>query len=100
MFSKTINHSIEKSIEFVDFFVKRNRFIDFIVSNFVREIKKKINELLNKKVFDVLFLIEVFSKIKLFNFRFVDKIKNFKISIAFEKFRLIIQIFNNQKKKL
>ena len=80
------------------FFVKRNRFINFIVSYFLREVKKKINKLLNKKIFDVLFLIEMFSEIKLFNFCFVDEIKNSKISTAFEKSRLIIQIFNDQKK--
>ena len=42
----------------------------------------------------------MFSEIKLFNFRFVDEIKNLKISIAFEKFRLMIQIFNDQKKMI
>ena len=52
--------------------------------------KKKINELLNKIIFDVLILIEMFSEIKLFNSRFVDEIKNPKISIIFEKSRLII----------
>ena len=61
--------------------------------------RKKINKLLNKKIFDVLILIEMFSKIKLFNFCFVDEIKNPKISTAFEKFRLMIQIFNDRKKK-
>ena len=61
--------------------------------------RKKINELLNKRIFDVLILIEVFSKIRLFNFRFVDEIKNPNISAAFEKSRLMIQIFNDRKKK-
>ena len=76
--------------------------IDSLISSlrifYAKSRKKKINELLNKKIFDVLFLIEMFSEIKLFNFRFVDKIKNSKISTAFEKFRLMIQIFNDQKK--
>ena len=40
-FSKAINHSIKKSIEFVDFSVKRNQFINFIASYFLREVKKK-----------------------------------------------------------
>ena len=60
--------------------------------------KKKLNELFNKNFFDVLILIEMFSKIKLFIFRFVDKIKNSKILITFKKSRLVIQIFNDQKK--
>ena len=38
------------------------------------------------------------SRIKLFNFRFVDEIKNSSILAAFEKSRLIIQAFNDQKK--
>ena len=66
--------------------------------SYVKSRRKEINELLNKNFFDVLILIEVFSEIKLFNFRFVDEIKNSKILIAFEKFRLMIQIFNDQKK--
>ena len=42
----------------------------------------------------------MFSEIKLFNFRFVDEIKNSKILTAFKKFRLMIQIFNDQEKKM
>ena len=52
--------------------------------------KKKINDLLNKKIFDVMISIDVISKIKLFNFRFVDKIKNPNISTVFEKSQLVI----------
>ena len=62
--------------------------------------RKEINDLLNKGVFDVMTLTDVFSKIKLFNFRFVDEIKNSNISTAFEKSRLMIQAFNDQKKKM
>ena len=62
--------------------------------------RKKINDLLNKKVFDVIILINMFSEIRLFNFRFVDEIKNSEISAAFEKSRLMIQIINDRKKKM
>ena len=61
--------------------------------------RKKINDLLNKTFFDVMILTDVFSEIKLFNFRFVDEIKNPKTSAAFEKSRLMIQTFNDRKKK-
>ena len=43
-------------------------------------------------------LTDVFSRIKLFNSRFVDEIKNSSTSAAFEKSRLMIQAFNDQKK--
>ena len=56
-----------------------------------------MNNLLNKKVFDVMILTDVLSRIKLFNFCFVDEIKNSSISIAFEKSRLMIQAFNDKK---
>ena len=61
--------------------------------------RKEINDLLNKKVFDVIILINVFSGVRLFNFCFVDEIKNPDISAAFEKSRLIIQTFNDREKK-
>ena len=60
--------------------------------------KKKINDLLNKRIFDVIILINVFTEIRLFNFCFVDEIKNSSISATFEKSRLMIQAFNDQKK--
>ena len=68
--------------------------------SYAKSRRKEIDKLLNKKIFDVLFLIEVFSEIKLFNFRFVDEIKNLEISVAFKKFRLMVQTFNDQKKKM
>ena len=44
-------------------------------------------------------LTDVLLRIKLFNSRFVDKIKNSSTSTAFEKSRLMIQAFNDQEKK-
>ena len=45
-------------------------------------------------------LTDVFSRIKLFNSCFVDEIKNSSTSAAFEKSRLMIQAFNDQKKEM
>ena len=73
--------------------------ISFFRIPYAESKRKKINNLLNKKIFDVIILINVFSGIKLFNFRFVDEIKNSNISATFEKSRLMIQIFNDRKKK-
>jgi len=38
--------------------------------------------------------------VRLFNSRFVDKIKNKETNKAFEKSRLIVQAYNNFKKEL
>ena len=37
-------------------------------------------------------------KIKIFNSRFVDEIKNINIANAYEKFRLMMQVYNDEKK--
>ena len=52
--------------------------------------RKEINDLLNKRIFDVIALTDVLSGVKLFNFRFVDEIKNPSTSTAFEKSRLVV----------
>ena len=62
--------------------------------------RKEINGLLNKGVFDVLILTEVPRGVRLFNFRFVDKIKNPRTSAAFEKSRLMVQAFNDRGKEM
>ena len=77
--------------------------IDFSILSFripyAKSRRKEINDLLNKKIFDVMILTDVFSKVRLFNFYFVDEIKNLNISATFKKSRLMIQTFNNRKKK-
>lgn len=60
--------------------------------------KKKINSLFKKKDFELVFILKMLKNIKIFNSCFVNKIKNIKIANAFEKLRLIIEIYNNYNK--
>lgn len=43
-------------------------------------------------------ILELLKNIRIFNSRFVDKIKNIEIAKVFEKSRLAIQIYNNHDK--
>ena len=61
---------------------------------------KKINNLLEKSVFKVISISEVPKSIRIFNSHFVDKIKNIGAATAFEKFRLVVQAYNNHGKKM
>jgi hypothetical protein len=42
----------------------------------------------------------VLKNVRIFNFRFVDEIKHFDISQAYEKSRLVIQTYNDHEKTL
>ncbi len=61
---------------------------------------KETIELIEKDVFQSINLIDVFSSTRIFNSRFVDEIKHFNIDKTFEKFRLVIQTFNDENKNL
>ena len=60
---------------------------------------KKINRLLKKSVFQGISISNVPSKMRIFNSCFVDKIKNKRIAMAFEKSKLVIQAYNNHGKE-
>ena len=60
--------------------------------------RKKINDLLKKNVFEIIQKFQIFEKIKIFDSRFVDEIKNVDTITIFEKFKLMIQIYNDKKK--
>ena len=60
--------------------------------------QKKVNGLLNKNVFEIVESIS--SNVRVFKSRFVDEIKNAETEKTFEKSRLIMQIYNDKKKKL
>lgn len=49
-----------------------------------------MNDLLKKGVFEVVSILEMPKNVKIFNFCFVNKIKNIKIANTFEKLRLVI----------
>jgi hypothetical protein len=61
---------------------------------FVDSRRKEINDLLKRQVFEIITISEVLKNVRIFNFRFVDEIKHSDISQAYEKFRLMIQAYN------
>ena len=65
---------------------------------FVKSRKKKINDLFEKNCFEIVSISDVFHEIKIFNSRFVDEIKNINTVDAYEKFRLIMQTYNDDDK--
>jgi len=62
--------------------------------------RKEINGLLKKGVFAVITERDVPQGVRIFNSRFVNKIKHPSTDKAFEKLRLIVQAYNNQGKDL
>lgn len=62
-------------------------------------VNKKINGLLKKKAFEVNSFSNIFSKIRIFHFCFIDKIKNKRTAIIFVKSKLMIQAYNNYSKE-
>lgn len=61
---------------------------------------KKIVEVVEKRVFKVITIVNISTNIQIFNSRFVDKIKNGNINKAYKKSWLVIQAYNNKKKYL
>ena len=59
--------------------------------------QKKVNDLLNKSVFEIAESIS--SNARVFKFRFVDEVKNAETEKTFEKSRLMMQTYNDKKKK-
>jgi hypothetical protein len=68
------------------------------VSSFIASRQKKIASLLEKDVFISVNKKDVSTDVRIFSFRFVNEIKHSEIEKAFEKFRLVIQAFNDQNK--
>ncbi len=62
--------------------------------------RKEINNLLKRRVFELIIIETVSWDIRIFNFRFVDEIKHLSTSDAYEKFRLVIQAYNDQNMTL
>ena len=65
---------------------------------FEKSRRKKINDLLKKNVFEIIQRSQISEKIKILDSRFVDEIKNIDTITTFEKFRLVIQVYNDQEK--
>jgi hypothetical protein len=69
-------------------------------SSFTAFRQKEIVDLLEKDVFLSVNKKNVSANIRIFNSRFVNEVKNPDTEKAFEKFRLVIQAFNDQNKTL
>ncbi len=62
--------------------------------------RKEINDLLKRQVFEIIIISKVFKNVRIFNFHFVDEIKQSNISQTYKKSRLMIQIYNDHEKIL
>jgi hypothetical protein len=77
-----------------------NQFENILISIFENSRRKEINDLLKKRVFELIIIENVSRDVRIFNFRFVDEIKHLTTSNAYEKSRLMIQTYNDQDKTL
>jgi hypothetical protein len=55
---------------------------------------------LKRQIFEIIIISKVLKNVRIFNSRFVDEIKHSNTSQTYEKFRLMIQAYNNHKKTL
>jgi hypothetical protein len=62
--------------------------------------RKEINDLLKKRVFELIIAEVVLRNVRIFKFRLVDEIKHSSTSDVYEKFRLMIQTYNDHDKTL
>jgi hypothetical protein len=79
---------------------KLDSIVHIVFFQFAAFKQKKINDLIEKDVFQSVNKNDVSLDVRIFNSRFVDEIKHFDIDKAFEKFRLVVQTFNDQNKNL
>ena len=83
----------------VSTFLQEKDFLPLLtLTPFVESRQKEMNGLFEKEVFEKVSILEVPKKIRIFNSRFVDKIKNIEIANAFKKLRLVIQAYNDYDK--
>ena len=65
---------------------------------FVKSRRKKINDFFEKNCFEIVTAANLSRGIRIFNSRFVDEIKNINTANAYEKSRLMMQTYNDEKK--
>jgi len=70
------------------------------IKQFVESRHIKVLRLIAKDIFEITTKSEVLKGSRIFNFKFVDEIKNKGTSKEFIKSRLVIQAYNNDKKRL
>jgi hypothetical protein len=69
-------------------------------STFAESRRKEINDLLKRQIFELIIISKMLKNVRIFNSRFVDEIKHSGTSQAYEKSRLIVQIYNDHEKTL
>ena len=69
-----------------------------ISAPFVESRKKEINDLFEKSCFEIVSISDVPHGVRIFNSRFVDEIKNIGTINAYEKSRLVVQVYNDDGK--
>jgi hypothetical protein len=79
---------------------KLDSIVHIILFQFAAFRQKKINDLIEKNVFQLINKNDVSLDVRIFNSRFVNEIKHFDIDKAFEKSRFVMQTFNDQNKNL
>ncbi len=79
---------------------KLDSIVHIVFSQFAAFRQKTINDLIEKSIIQSISKNDVSFDVRIFNFRFVDKIKHFDIDKAFEKSRFVMQTFNDQNKNL
>jgi hypothetical protein len=77
-----------------------NTTAESVVSSFTASRQKEIVDLLEKEIFISINKRNVSADVRIFSFRFVNEINHSEMKKAFEKFRLMIQTFNDQNKIL
>jgi hypothetical protein len=77
-----------------------NQFENSFISIFVKSRRKEIIDLLEKRIFELIIIDAVLRNVRIFNFKFVDEIKHLDIADVYEKFRLMIQTYNDHNKTL
>jgi hypothetical protein len=87
------------SIAYFSFVFNTTVAISF-VSSFIAFRQKEIVDLLEKEIFISINKRDVSTNVRIFSSRFVNEIKHSGTEKAFEKFRLVIQAFNDQNKIL
>ena len=78
----------------------QNDFQDLLLqsASFVKSRKKKINDFFEKNCFEIVSTANLLREIRIFNSRFVDEIKNINTANAYEKSRLMMQVYNDEGK--
>lgn len=74
--------------------------VDALPAQYTASKQKKIVGLFEKIVFKVVTINSIRSNVQIFNFRFIDKIKNLDIDKVYKKSQLIIQAYKNKEKDL